>query len=253
MSTALPFGTIPLGTQLLDGGSDKVDMLTPGGVTGSGPDASGTICNGLPGGAAIGGVSIDLIHATAGAVTVNGKTSGAANGTSSFNVKFDSDVSKDARITLEIDDISPDDSGKLIDIYATPSRAERIDGGTVEVNVFPLFELEESRDLQRTTIAFMGHGAGVAYVQNSDPTRGLTKLNGEVTFPDGGARALLDVELQDTSGNPIASTVSISGGSFTIDNFPAVSAGAIAQVVILFDTSTGRPSTRLELEGVFTP
>lgn len=253
ISTALPFGTIPLSTRDLDGGSVKVNNLTPGGVIGSGPDASGTICNKLPSGAAMGAVTIDITNATAGGVTVNGVASGAAGGSSSFNVNFESDVNADACVTLEIDDISPDASGKMIHIYATPSRAESINGGSVEVNVFPFFRLEWSRDLQRTAIAFMDHGAGVAYVQNSDTTRGLTEISGEMTFPDGGARTLVDVELQDTSGSPIASTVSISGDTFTIEDFPTVSAGAIVQVVVLFDRSTGRPSTQLELEGAFTP
>jgi hypothetical protein len=253
VSTVLPFGTIPLGTKNLDGGSDKVDTLTPGGVTGSGPDASGTICNKLPGGVPMTDVTIDLTNATAGGVTVNGTTSGAASGGSSFNVKFDSSVNFDECVTLEIDDISPNESGKLIDIYATPSKEESINGSIVEVNVFPLFELEESRDLQRTTIAFMDHGAGVAHLRNNDAARGLTEINGEVSFPGGGARTLSDVELQDASGSTIASTVSILGNTFTISGFSTVPAGAVRKVVVLFDNSTGRPATRLELEGVFTP
>ena len=247
-----PFGTIPLGTTDLDGGSDKIDELTPGGVTGSGTDASGEICNELPGGAPMTDVTIDLTNATAATVTVNG-TASTTTESDSFNVKFPSAVGGNVCVDVDITDISPDGSGENIEIYATPSRSEQINGGSVEVNVFPQFEIEESRDLQRTSIAFMDHGGGVAYVRNGDSTRGMTQLNGTVSFPNGGARTLLDVELQSTSGTPISSTVSISGNTFTISGFPTVSAGATAQIVLLWDNSLGRPASRLQIEGVFTP
>ncbi|QDU68530.1 hypothetical protein [Engelhardtia mirabilis] len=245
------FGTIPLGTKNLDGGSDKVDTLTPGGVTGSGPDAAGTLYNKLPAGASMTDVTIDVTNATAGGVTVDGTSSGASSGSSSFNVSFGESVGPDESMELEIDDIAPDGSGKNIEIYATPSRSESINSGSVEVNVFPLFELEESRDLQRTAIAFMDHAGGVAFVRNDDSSRDLVQIDGELSFPNGGARNLVDVELQTTDGTPVSSSIAVSGSTFTIAPYSSVAAGTVVQVVVLLDSSTGRPETRLQLEGTF--
>ncbi|MEO0421845.1 MAG: hypothetical protein AAF184_05885 [Pseudomonadota bacterium] len=250
LATVVIAATIPLPTKKLSGGTTSVAKLDPAAIPTSGPDAAGKLCNDLPGGAGMDDVTITIDNGTAGNVEVGGK---AATGTDSggWHVQFDNNVDSDDCVDLKITNIQPDDSGKDVEIKATPSIESSVDGVVIEVNPFPRFGFEANVDLMRTSITAMDHGGGLAFVHNDDGEQAINGLEGQVSFPEGANRSLLMVELQTQRGEKLPAVITVTGNGFTIDRMTPIARGEGRLIVLWFDNGAGDANARLQLSATY--
>ncbi|MEM9384782.1 MAG: hypothetical protein AAGA68_06955 [Pseudomonadota bacterium] len=252
LATVVIAATIPLPTKKLTGGTTSVAKLDPAAIPTSGPDAAGKLCNDLPNGAGMDDVTITIDNATAGGVDVGG-TPAAETDSGGWHVKFDNDVDSDACVDLKITDIQPDDSGKDVEIKATPSIESSVDGVVIEVNPFPRFGFASNLDLMRTSITAMDHGGGLAFVQNNDGEEAINALEGQVSFPEGANRSLLMVELQTERGEKLPAAITVTDNGFTVDRMTPIAHGDGRLIVLWFDNGAGDVNARLQLSATYAP
>ena len=115
------------------------------------------------------------------------------------------------------------------------------------------YGLSQDRDLIRQGTQETHHDRVCMGVKNTDGTKDLIVLHGEVTFPSGSSIIISDVYLQDplNSFNAVGGAdISNTSTTFEISDID-LAPNASYELVIVFSASPGDAGVRVELEGLF--
>lgn len=244
--------SILMGEKKLEGGTTKLGEIEPAVIPTSGPNATGSVCNEIPGGNALEDLDFFIRNGSAASVSVGGGTA----------VEFDEDSnSAHVKITMTgkvcedytLHGLSGDGSGKLLVVNVTPSDEKTVAGNAIESNILPAFRFDRMSDMSRKG-AELHHDALLALVHNDDGAKSLTSITGILSFPGTASADLQDIHVFESDGDLLGgATVAISGAEFSITSFGGVPVDDFVQVLFVLDDELNGELARAQLQGSFAP
>lgn len=246
-----PFAIL-MGETEVEGGTEKLGQIDPLALPPSGPDATGSVKNEMPKGKVWNDLDFTIKNGTAATVKVGHGPSVEFNedgNRAHVSVTTSGNASED----YTLDGLEGDGTDELIDLYVSPSDAKTVDGAKIESNILPAFRFDRMSDQARNGVE-SHHEAVLALVHNDDGSKGMTSIDGEVSFPGTAAANLEDVHLFQADGDPFPyAAVSISGDEFSVTDFGGVATGESVQVLVVLDADLGGELARVRLEADFAP
>jgi len=244
--------SILMGEKKLEGGTTKLGEIEPAVIPTSGPNATGSVCNEIPGGNALEDLDFFIRNGSAGSVSVGGGTAvpfDTESGSAHVKITMTGNVCKD----YTLHGLSGDGSGKLLVVNVTPSDVKSVAGNAIESNILPAFRFDRMSDLARNGVE-LHHGALLALVHNDDGEKILTSISGSLSFPGSVSADLQDIHVFESDGDLLGgASVAISGAEFLITDFGGVVVEDFVQVLIVLDDELGGELARAQLQGTFAP
>ncbi|WP_145061490.1 hypothetical protein [Engelhardtia mirabilis] len=245
-----------MGQSDLKGGTVKLGEVDPAAIPTAGPHAAGSICNAIPIGPTVTGLTYSIERGSAGTVTVAGRSAVpfSATGTAHVTLPAGGGLRGGQCADYAIEDLVGDGTGENLVLAATPSFNLAVGSTSIEVNGLPVYRFDALSDLARNGIAELYHAGALALLFNDDPTERITRIDGSVSFPGASSATLTGLHLLEADGDPVPNTsVSISDGEFAITGFAALDPEDWYQVVLVLSAPLAGEPMRLQLQGTFAP